>query len=49
MLDHLGHAEAGAAVMRGIERVLAEDPRTPDLGGKASTSELGKAIADAIA
>src|SRR5271166_3687780 len=48
MLDHLGHADA-AAVMRGIERVLAEGPRTPDLGGKATTAELGRAVAEAIA
>jgi tartrate dehydrogenase/decarboxylase/D-malate dehydrogenase len=49
MLEHLGHSDASAAVMRGIERVLADGPRTPDLGGKAKTQELGKAIADAIA
>ncbi len=49
MLDHLGHADAAAAVMRGIERVLAEGPRTPDLGGKATTAELGRAVAEAIA
>jgi len=48
MLDHLGQADAAAAVMRGIERVLAQGPRTPDLGGKATTAELGRAIADAI-
>ena len=48
MLEHLGHAEAAAAVMRGIERALAEGPRTPDLGGKATTTELGKAIAESI-
>ncbi len=48
MLDHLGHADAAAAVMRGIERALADGPRTPDLGGKATTSELGRAVADAI-
>ena len=48
MLEHLGHADAAAAVMRGIERVLAEGPRTPDLGGKATTTELGRAVADAI-
>jgi tartrate dehydrogenase/decarboxylase / D-malate dehydrogenase len=48
MLDHLGHADAGAAVLHGIERALADGPRTPDLGGKATTAELGKAIADAI-
>jgi tartrate dehydrogenase/decarboxylase/D-malate dehydrogenase len=48
LLEHLGHAAAGAAVMRGIERVLADGPRTPDLGGKATTLELGRAVADAI-
>ena len=48
MLEHLGHPDAAAAVMRGIERMLADGPRTPDLGGKAKTAELGKAIADAI-
>src|SRR5215470_15842460 len=49
MLEHLGHSDAAAAVMRAIERVLAEGPRTADLGGRATTSEAGKAIADAIA
>ncbi len=49
MLDHLGHPEAAATVERAIETVL-EDPalRTPDMGGKASTVELGKAIAEAV-
>jgi tartrate dehydrogenase/decarboxylase / D-malate dehydrogenase len=49
MLDHLGHPDAAAAVMRGIEQVLAAGPRTPDLGGSATTTELGRAVADAIA
>ncbi len=48
MLEHLGHPEAAAAVMRAIETVLAEGPHTPDLGGKASTQELGQALAQAI-
>jgi tartrate dehydrogenase/decarboxylase/D-malate dehydrogenase len=48
MLEHLGHADAAAAVVRAIETVLAEGPRTPDIGGKASTQELGKAIAQAV-
>ncbi len=49
MLDHLGHADAGAAVVKAIERVLAEGgPRTPDLGGKAGTAEVGAAIAAAV-
>jgi tartrate dehydrogenase/decarboxylase/D-malate dehydrogenase len=50
MLDHLGHAEAGAAVVRAIEHVLADRsaPRTPDIAGKATTVDVGKAIAGAI-
>jgi tartrate dehydrogenase/decarboxylase/D-malate dehydrogenase len=49
MLDHLGHPEAAATVERAIETVL-QDPtlRTPDMGGKASTVELGRAIAEAV-
>ena len=48
MLDHLGCEEAGAAVVKAIESVLLEGPKTPDLGGKANTADLGKAIAEAI-
>jgi tartrate dehydrogenase/decarboxylase/D-malate dehydrogenase len=48
MLDHLGHPEAAEAIVEAIEAVLVEGPRTPDLGGTASTQELGKAIADAV-
>ena len=45
MLDFLGEREAHDAIVRAIEQVLAEGPRTRDLGGKASTTEMGKAIA----
>ncbi len=49
MLEHLGHPEAAAAVMAAIERVVAEGRvLTRDLGGQASTQELGAAIAAAI-
>ena len=50
MLDFLGHKEAGAAVVAAIERVLADPkaPRTPDLGGRANTTDLGRAIAAAL-
>jgi tartrate dehydrogenase/decarboxylase/D-malate dehydrogenase len=45
MLDHLGHQDAAAAIVGAIERVLAAGTcRTPDMGGKATTEELGKAI-----
>ena len=48
MLEHLGHAAAAADIMKAIERVIVAGPRTKDLGGKASTREVGAAIADAI-
>jgi tartrate dehydrogenase/decarboxylase/D-malate dehydrogenase len=48
MLEHLGHKEAGEAIVRAIERVLSGGPRTRDMGGKATTEELGKAIAEAL-
>lgn len=52
MLDHFGHAEAAAAIVRAIEKVLeagpANAPFTPDMGGNAKTSDLGKAIAEAV-
>ena len=48
LLEHLGHADAAAAIVRAIEIVLAEGPRTRDMGGTAATVELGKAIAGAL-
>ena len=48
MLEHLGHLDAANAVMRAIELVLAEGPRTPDMGGKATTSDVGKSVAAVV-
>jgi tartrate dehydrogenase/decarboxylase/D-malate dehydrogenase len=49
LLDHLGAHEAHDQVVRAIERVLAEGgPRTPDLGGNATTREVADAIASAL-
>jgi tartrate dehydrogenase/decarboxylase/D-malate dehydrogenase len=49
MLDHLGERGAAAAIERAIEKVLAEsDVRTRDMGGQASTAEMGAAIAAAL-
>ena len=49
MLRHLGVEEAATAVERAIEETLAEGKvRTPDIGGKNSTEELGAAIAEAV-
>lgn len=49
MLDFLGHAEAAKTVLSAIETVLADGPRTRDLGGKAGTVEVGRAVAEVIA
>ncbi len=50
MLDHLGHGDAARAVEHAIETVLGEGgPRTPDLGGNASTVDVGKAVTEALA
>jgi tartrate dehydrogenase/decarboxylase/D-malate dehydrogenase len=48
MLEHLGHGAAADGVVKAIEAVLAEGPRTRDIGGTASTEEIGKAIAAAV-
>ena len=52
MLEHFGYAEAGQAIVRAIERVLeagpAHAPFTPDMGGRAGTSDLGRAIAEVL-
>ena len=52
MLDFLGHRDAHDAVVGAIEAALdpaAQAPRTPDLGGNASTRDLGQAIAAQVA
>jgi tartrate dehydrogenase/decarboxylase/D-malate dehydrogenase len=48
MLDFLGCREAHDAIVVAIEAVLARGPRTPDLGGTASTTAMGEAIAALI-
>jgi tartrate dehydrogenase/decarboxylase/D-malate dehydrogenase len=49
MLEHLGETEAAAAIVKAIEKVLAEQKlRTRDLGGSANTESCGKAVADAL-
>ncbi len=49
MLDHLGEKKAARAVEVAVFKVLARrDPLTPDIGGKASTEDMGKAIAAEI-
>jgi tartrate dehydrogenase/decarboxylase/D-malate dehydrogenase len=53
MLDFLGNGDAQFkaahdGIMHAIETVLVQGPRTPDMGGAASTTEMGAAIAALI-
>jgi tartrate dehydrogenase/decarboxylase/D-malate dehydrogenase len=49
LLDHLGLGAAGEAVRRAVAAVLkAGAPRTPDLGGSASTGAMGEAVLAAL-
>jgi tartrate dehydrogenase/decarboxylase / D-malate dehydrogenase len=49
MLEHLGHPDAAEAVIRALERVVEDGSTvTRDLGGKASTVEVGKAVESLI-
>jgi tartrate dehydrogenase/decarboxylase/D-malate dehydrogenase len=53
MLDFLSHGQGAGraahdAIVRAIEDVIRSGPRTPDLGGTASTTEMGEAIAAAV-
>ncbi len=54
MLDFLGNGHGAGraahdAILVAIEQVLREGPRTRDLGGTASTREVGEAIAALVA
>ena len=54
MLDFLTESSGAGraahdAIVRAIETALIEGPLTPDLGGKASTTDLGQAIAKLVA
>jgi tartrate dehydrogenase/decarboxylase / D-malate dehydrogenase len=48
MLEHLEQPAAASAIVHAIEQVLTNGPRTPDMGGTATTVALGSAIAAAL-
>ena len=48
MLDHLGEHRAAAALMVAVEQVCAAGILTPDVGGKATTVEVTRAVVEAI-
>jgi tartrate dehydrogenase/decarboxylase/D-malate dehydrogenase len=49
MLDHLGESAASNAVLKAVAEVLATTKiRTPDLGGTATTGEVGQELERAL-
>jgi tartrate dehydrogenase/decarboxylase/D-malate dehydrogenase len=49
MLEHLGEADAGAALLQAVERALASgQASTPDLGGTATTAQVTQAVCAAL-
>jgi tartrate dehydrogenase/decarboxylase/D-malate dehydrogenase len=50
MLEHLGEADAGKAIVDAIETLLRDSgPKTRDMGGQAGTADVGAAIAELVA
>ncbi len=49
MLEHLGEADSAAAVMDALATVCCKGPRTRDVGGSATTAEVGDAVAERAA
>jgi 3-isopropylmalate dehydrogenase len=48
LLDHLDYPDAADDVRAAVEGVLADGPRTPDLGGDASTEQVTDAVVDRL-
>jgi len=48
MLQHLGYPAAHDAILAAIEQVTEKGPRTPDMGGTASTTQVGEAVVQAL-
>jgi tartrate dehydrogenase/decarboxylase/D-malate dehydrogenase len=48
MLGHLGEAAAAARLMAAVEQVCAAGVLTPDLGGRATTAEVTRAVVAAL-
>ena len=48
MLEHLGEKPAADLLMRAVEQVCAAGILTPDLGGRATTAEVTRAVCEAV-
>jgi tartrate dehydrogenase/decarboxylase/D-malate dehydrogenase len=48
MLEHLGLAQAAQAILDAIAATCETGPTTPDIGGGATTAEVGAAVAERV-
>lgn len=48
MLEHLGRSDDARRITAAVEAVCANGPRTPDIGGTATTEQVGAAIAEQV-
>ncbi|EOR03632.1 hypothetical protein E3P92_02215 [Wallemia ichthyophaga] len=48
MIEHMGYSEAAAGIYRAVDEVLKGDKVTPDLGGKATTTDVEEAVLRAL-
>ncbi len=48
MLEHLGEKETAQRIEAAVDRVLENGPRTPDLGGRATTEAFTDAVIEAL-
>ena len=48
MLEHLGEEKAAKRLMKSIEKTTGKGVLTPDLGGKATTKDVTRAVIDAL-
>jgi len=48
MLEHLGEATAAKMLISAVEQVCAAGILTPDLGGKATTADVTRAVCEAL-
>jgi tartrate dehydrogenase/decarboxylase/D-malate dehydrogenase len=49
MLEHLGETRAAQRLMKAVEQTTASGLLTPDLGGKATTADVTKAVKERLA
>lgn len=48
LLEHLDYDDAGSRVRGAVEEVLKNGPRTPDLGGEATTEDVSSAVIERV-